>query len=303
MGRLFLKFLFAMSLLLALSSCSSGGGNNSNPDPAPNTEVKKIPINLSCGITTRATDTGYETNDKIGLYVVNFENGSSATMKQTGNHVDNMCFTYSGTWTPATPIYWSDSTTKSDFYAYYPYATITSLTAQPFTVKNDQSTEVNYKASEFLWGKTIGVSPTEQAVTITTNHLFCCALIKVAAGNGFTTEALAASTITVKLNNIKTGATINLSTGVATATGDAQTVTPLKTSDGYKVLVVPQTVSGGNLITINVDGTDYNLKKDFTFNAGKLDTFTVVVSKTSNGINVGIGSWNEDGIDNGGTAE
>ena len=290
--------MFGMFLLLLATACSSGSDEKKTTP-----EVKKIPISLSCNITSRATDTGYDTNDKIGLYVVNYVNGGTVALQQTGNHVDNMGFTYSGTWTPDTPIYWSDNTTKADFYVYYPYATISSLTAQPFTVKEDQSTEANYKASEFLWGKTTGVAPTDQAVSITTNHLFCCALVKVAAGNGFTTESLAASTITVKLNNIKTGATINLATGVATATGDAKTITPLKTTDGYKALIVPQTVSGGSLITINVDGRDFNLKKDFTFSAGKRDTFTVVVSKTSNGINVGIGSWNEDGTDNGGTAE
>ena len=31
--------------------------------------------------------------------------------------------------------------------------------------------------------------------------------------------------------------------------------------------------------------------------------FTVTLSKTSNGINVTIGQWEDDGTDNGGTAE
>jgi hypothetical protein len=299
--------LFAMTMLLALTSCSSGGSSgNSTIDPNPNPnvpETKKIPINLSCGVASRVTDTGYDTNDAIGLFVVNNVSGASADLKQTGNHVDNMRFTYSGSWTPDSPIYWSDNTTKADFYVYYPYATISSLTAQPFTVKEDQSTEANYKASEFLWGKATSIAPTEQVVSITTNHLFCCAQIKVAAGNGFTTESLAASTVSVKLNGVKTGATVNLSTGEVSATGDAKTITPLKTDNGYKALVVPQSVTGTNLITINVDGKDYNLKKDFTFNAGKRDTFTVTVSKTSNGINVNVGAWEDDGTDNGGTAE
>ena len=66
---------------------------------------------------------------------------------------------------------------------------------------------------------------------------------------------------------------------------------------------MPQTISADNLITVNVDGRDFNLKKDITFTGGKRHSIPVTVSKTSNGINVGIGAWEDDEIDNGGTAE
>ena len=57
---------------------------------------------------------------------------------------------------------------------------------------------------------------------------------------------------------------------------------------------------------VNVDGKDYQLKKadNFTvFEAGKKHQFTVTLSKTSNGVNVNITKWEDDGIDYGGTAE
>jgi hypothetical protein len=57
---------------------------------------------------------------------------------------------------------------------------------------------------------------------------------------------------------------------------------------------------------VNVDGRDYQLKKaaNFTaFEAGKKHKFTVTLSKTSNGVNVNITKWEDDGIDYGGTAE
>lgn len=295
-----LTFLSSM-LLLVVTACSSGG---SNSETTPTTPVAtKIPISLSCGINSRATDTGFDTNDKIGLFVVNYNNGASSALKLTGNYVDNMRFTYSGKWTPDQVIYWKDATTKADFYLYYPYMTLTSLEAQPFSIKEDQSTLENYKASELLWGKAAGISPTENAVSVTANHTLSAATIKVAAGNGFTTESLAAAQVSVKLNGIKIGSTINLQSGAITATGDAKSITPYKDGDTYRAIIVPQEIAESDLITVTVDGRDFNLKKAFTFVAGKRHNFTVTVSKTSNGINVNIGSWNDDGTDNGGTAE
>jgi hypothetical protein len=125
----------------------------------------------------------------------------------------------------------------------------------------------------------------------------------VAAGNGFTAESLAAAEVSVKLNNFKTASTINLATGEISATGNAQSITPYYIEGSYKALIVPQTVNAENFITVTVDGRDYNLNKGFTFQSGKRHTFTVTLSKTSNGVNVSIGAWEDDEIDNGGTAE
>lgn len=87
----------------------------------------------------------------------------------------------------------------------------------------------------------------------------------------------------------------------------AADLTPLKEEgNNYKALIVPQAAGEGVLITVNVDGRDYQLKKaaNFTaFEAGKKHKFTVTLSKTSNGVNVNITKWEDDGIDYGGTAE
>lgn len=293
-------FFLSASLLIGCSSGASG----EEPDPEPPI-APKIPISLSCAVSvaTRAGDTGFDKNDKIGLYVVNYDGNTPGTLQQSGNHVDNVCFTYDGTWAPASTIYWKDDTTPADFYCYYPYSTPADLTAHAFSVKADQSALASYKASEFLYGKAVKVSPTANAVNITTKHLFSCAVINVAAGNGFTEESLAAANVSVKLNGCKTGASINLKDGTVTATGETGSILPLKEEKQYKALIVPQTVQVGNLITATVDGREYNLSKEFTFEGGKRHLFTVTVSKTSNGINVGIGDWEDGGEDNGGTAE
>lgn len=297
--------LWGMGCLLALmSACSSG---EEEPVKNPEIPVKRIPITLNCGLTsnTRVTDYGYEKQDKIGLYVVNYDGETPGVLRNTGNYVDNMRFIYDTTWKPDKEIYWKDESTKADFYCYHPYGTPSDLTSYVFTINEDQSTEQGYKTSDFLYGKTAGVSPTEKAVSITTNHLFSCILINVEAGNGFTTETLSQADINVKINGIKTEAKIDLTKGVATATGIAKTILPFENGSNrsYKALIVPQTVSANNLITITIDDRDFNLKKEFTFVGGKRHTIPVTVSKTSNGINVGVGPWEEDEEDNGGTAE
>lgn len=287
------KLFILMAAVAAMVSCSD------NVENVPTTpETDKLPINISTTLT-RATDSAFEAGDKVGIFVVNEPNA----LATSGNHVDNMGFTYSTTWTPDTPIYWLDQTTKADFYCYYPYAESANTAAHAFATKANQSQLADYKASEFLWGKTTGVAPTEEAVNITANHTFSNALVILKPGDGFTEESLAAATKSVKICGVKTNATIDLATGVATATGNATEVTPYLDGAQYRALIVPQTTAEGALIVVTVDGVDYTLSRSMTFKANKQHKFTVTLNKVSNGVNVGIGGWETDEEDYGGDAE
>lgn len=279
-----------MAVVAAMVSCSE---NLENTPTIPETD--QLPINISTTLT-RATDSAFEAGDKVGIFVVNEPNALEAS----GNYVDNMGFTYSTTWTPDTPIYWLDQTTKADFYCYYPYAEGVSTTAHTFATKANQSQLADYKASEFLWGKVSGVAPTEEAVNITTTHTFSNALVILKPGDGFTEESLAAATQSVKICGIKTNATINLATGVANATGNATEVTPYLENGQYRALIVPQTSAERALIVVTVDGVDYTLTRSMTFNANKQHKFTVTLNKANNGVNVGIDGWETDEEDYGG---
>lgn len=287
------KIFFLAAAFAAMVSCSE---NLENTPVTPATD--KLPINITTTLT-RATDSAFEAGDKVGIYVVNEPN----TLAASGNHVDNMGFTYSTKWTPDTEIYWLDKSTKADFYCYYPYAEAASTTAHSFATKVDQSSLANYKASEFLWGKTTGVAPTEEAVNITTNHTFSNIVVVLKAGEGWGANAWSSATKSVKVCNVKTEATIDLSTGVATATGATTSVTPYDEGSQYRALIVPQTTVEGALIQAVVDGTTYTLTRAMTFKANKQHKFTVTINKLNNGVNVGIGSWEVDEEDYGGAAE
>lgn len=298
---------FLACSLLTLAACSSG--NSSDPLPSTGQESQKLPININTSVDTRVIDNSFEKGDNIGLFVVNYKaDGSAGTLKATGNHVDNMKYTYNGTWTPASPTYWKDNTTHADFYLYYPYTgSIGDVNAMPWNVNADQSTSAKYKSADLLIGKATNVAPTETAVKIDAKHVMSQMVVSLKPGNGFTEESLGKAKISVKINRLKTQATANLATGKLTAKGNDADLTPLKEEGyNYKALIIPQAVGEGKLITVNVDGRDYQLKKaaNFTaFEAGKKHKFTVTLSKTSNGVNVNITKWEDDGIDYGGTAE
>lgn len=138
--------------LLTMCACSSENGGDS---PRPSPSIEKIPIRISTSIVSRATDNVFEEGDNIGLFVVNHNaDGSSNSLKATGNYVDNSKFTYQGTWTAATPTYWKDNATHADFYIYYPYTTtISNVEAMPWNVKTDQSKLTDYKSGDLLMGK------------------------------------------------------------------------------------------------------------------------------------------------------
>lgn len=304
--------IYGVMLLFAaiLCACSSSGVDEPADVPVPEPPSSPIPINISVsqsGIDeTRVADNVFEAGDRIGLYVVNrnSSDGSERPLATQGNYIDNALFAYDGMWRPETLLYWLDDKTYTDFYIYYPYtASVADVNNMEFSVAADQSTEAAYKAGDMLMGMAKNIAPTESAVHITARHAMSQMYITIVPGNGFTAESLAAADVKVRINGVRTHASANLATGEVEAVGVTTTVTAYKDGDVYKALIVPQSVGDGNLITVNVDGRDYNMPKAFTFVSGKRHRFTVTLSKTNAGVNVSIDQWEDDGTDNGGTAE
>lgn len=298
-------FFVPMTMATLFFACSSSPSDEPETPPLS----KQIPINLNIGcnlyeqqnISTRIMDTYFEPNDAIGLYVA-----SGSGFASTGNYINNVRFLYtsSAIWQPDTELYWKDETTASDFYAYYPYSSeITDATALDFQIKVDQSAVENYKQSDFVWGRTMSVQPTEKAVSIQTRHLMSNLVIEILPGNGFTQEKLDAANVKVKVDGLQTAAQINLSDGALTANGETATLYPYYINRQYKLLTVPQTTSAPATITVTVDGSNFKLQKSLSTQSGHRYTLPITVNKTSNGINVNIDDWIDDGIDNGGVAE
>lgn len=258
-----------------------------------------MPIQIATTVT-RATDYAFETGDDVGLYVVN----EPKSLQNNGKHVDNGKFSFDGAkWTSSKEIYWLDTTTKADLLCYYPYSsTVSSTTAFPFQVRQDQSTESGYKASDLMWGKVTGISPTPDPVEITVNHSMSCLIINLKAGTGWKEDDLKEAEVT--LCGLKTATLVNLADGTVSADGSAKKIKPLQIGPGiFKALVVPQNVSESELVRIRIGTDSYSLKTTIDLKSGRQHTCTVVINRTGEGINIGIGPWETDDIDYGGSVE
>lgn len=287
------KLTLIIVTLVVLGSCKK------TEEPAPVPEQELVPIQIATAVT-RATDYAFETGDNVGLFVVN----EPKNLQIRGNHVDNCKFTFDGTkWNAGEETYWLDATTKADFYCYYPYtSSVSSITAFPFQVCQDQSSESGYKASDLMWGKVQGIAPTPDPVMVTVNHSMSCLIVNLKAGTGWNEDDIKEAEVT--LCGLRTSALVNLADGTVIADGGTAEMKPLPIGAGiFKALVVPQKVSDSELVRVKVGTNSYSLKTSIDLKSGRQHTCTVVINRTGEGINIGIGPWETDGIDYGGPVE
>lgn len=313
--------IFTGLLGLSLTGCvkdldtpTVGEGDTTLPIQLYN-EISQIP-------TTRVNDEGFCNGDGVGVYVVNYENGSAGTLRLEGNQADNVRYVYdepNGKWTPDEAVYFRDKHTHVDLIGYYPYSTPTSVEAYPFEVAKDQSTDAangllgGYEASDFLWGKTVDVAPTTQRINIKFQHRMAGALVALSEGTGFAEGEFAQLEKAVLVTNTIRKATVDLATGEITPSGDVPTtgIVPYKKGGEFRAVVVPQTVAASTpLFSITVDGTPYVFRKTepFAYTGGKLHKFTIEISKKSESglefklLGESITAWETDNISHDATA-
>jgi len=258
--------------------------------------AKRVPIDIRSEIlqenVTRANDLGFADGDRIGVFIVNREEGKPGTLSVKGNYADNVRYTYSdesGLWTASYNLYWKDENTSVDAYSYYPFSgTISSVEAYPFTIRTKQQ-EVSdgglltgYEASDMLWAKAENVAP-GTLISLKHQHLMAGIQVTLTPGEGFTADSWNAIQKTVLVENTRLNALVNLSTGAVTLADDAtQTIIPQQHGSQWRAITAPQTVAAGKtLLNITVDGTTYDFKRDkaTTLLAGKLHRFTIKVDR------------------------
>ena len=286
---------FALAALLAgVAGCTTSeleniGGGDSTPI--------LISSEISQNNATKATQNGFADGDKVGTFIVDWEGDTPGTLKLTGNRADNLYYTYNeagNRWIPSYDVYFKNDHTPVDIYGYYPARTPQSIEAEAFEVQKDQSTEATstslsgYEKSDFLWAKTSGKSAKDKIIWLSFKHIMAGIRVTLCEGTGFGDNEWSGLAKSILIQNTKRSATINLSTGVVTATGETPTtgIIPVKEGEDYRAVLVPQNVEAGKtLITATVGGYTYNLIKDaeMTYNAGRQHNFTLTVNKRSGG--------------------
>lgn len=295
----------AIALLASLLGISCRQTTHEQPQPSG----QPIRINAVCVPSENAVldnDTAFEDGDRAGLYVVNRINGKMESLLPSGNHIDNMRFTYHGTWTPSQPIYWMDEQTKADFYLYYPYSSeMDDPRYWTVNVPTDQSTEAAMLQADVLVGRAFNVAPASQAVELKARHMMSRLTITLQASQGMTEEKLREADLKVLVNGLITEATVNIATAIATASGTERHDIQACQTDAltFTVTAVPQTVTEGAFITIVVNGDRYTLRRAVTLKQGTWHHATVKVGAANGNIGVTIGGWTIDNTDYGGTAQ
>lgn len=281
--KLYIKSLaFAAIALPIIASCS----NENEPSTI---ETGKKLMTFDCRIEngTRATDTAFEENDEIGVYVVN----TGELIQPAGNEVNNKKFKYNGTaWAPDKTVYWNDGT--FDVYAYYPYCEQISDTEEmTFTVKEDQSDHANYTASDFIWASKEEVTGGNDAVSLEFSHRLSKVMVTLEKGEGFTgdipsnCEVYIHSTGLEASVNLKTG---NASTSVSSPTGTIKALQ--KDNTTFEAIAVPQNITSRlPLVEVVADGVSYLMEGKISLRPGYCHNITITLTKNPEATKIEIG--------------
>ena len=310
------KLLLISAVMTALLT-----GCLQEPDFEPVTADGALAIQLEGSILQEATKVnaaGFEDGDALGLYAVNYTdaNQTPGTLLVEGNQADHVKYVFNESawqWTPVRPVYYKDVNTNVDLYVFYPHAEPDAVDAWNFEVQKDQSTVRSqsalggYEASDFLWAKAENVAPTEAKIKVQLQHKMAGAEVVLQQGDGFAEGEFESVERYILATGTTRKASINLSTGGVTPVGGAQAtgiVMCPQVGGSFRAIVVPQTVAAQTpLFSITLAGVPYIFKKDsdFTYEAGKISTFTIKVNrKVPSGefelelADVSISPWKED---------
>lgn len=271
------NILATAALATLLAACSNDSDVFNTPDYAD------TPIGLNVNVSPMATRAGYEqgalTEGSFGLYLTTEGTNSDERYNCTNREVK-----YDNGWTiQGGQLLWKSNDATVTYYAYLPYTeTVSNAASYAFTVKTDQSTEDNVKASDLLW--TEGEQAVRAGTALDINFKHALSKLNVTLTKGSELDE-GVTFKSVRLSNCATTATVNLTDGTAgNTTNSGQTITlyAATANEKYECILVPQTFNQ----TLKVEITDKNGKvytftsnEDLTFASGEQYTLNLTVGR------------------------
>ena len=293
MKRMTLYSIYAACLGLALCLAGCGQEEMTEAGEQPADVMRFSLTHPDEGARTRVTETHFEKDDRIGLYVCTAE----APLEVGGNYVNNALLTFNGSaWHPERPIFWNNG--SYDVYAYYPQVSpVTSVDDLPFSVATDQQTAGNeqtpggYEASDFLWASAKKQTAGNEAVKLNFRHCMSKLTVRLVKGPDYDGDALPEAEVYV--HNTVTEATVDLAVGIVTPAkfGKLHTVKAKAAGkDEYTAVLVPQRIANRvPLIEVVMKGVSYLVETNFRFKQGIHHTFTLIISKNPEQVKIEIG--------------
>ena len=249
-------------------------------------------VHPNASIDSRVTETAFETNDQIGLFLTE----QNVPLEVSGNYVNNASLSFmDDEWLPEKTIYWNEG--NYDAYAYFPYVSpVPSVDDMPFTVSLDQSVPENYEASDFLWAGKKGLVASDGDVNLQFSHRMSRLVVKLVKGEDY--EGDLPEEAEVLVHNTVPSSTIDLSVGIVTrnAYAAAQTIRAKSLGDQkYAAIIVPQRLNNRQpLVEVVMKGVSYLYESRFLFKPGIQHNVLLVVSKNPEQIKIEIGGEIED---------
>lgn len=298
-----------LAMMLMSTSCSETDLTDSAETVLPMTLCAEYP-----GLT-RATDAGFASGDRIGVFVADYNGDEPESLADGQLRADNLPFTYdeaAGQWSGSKTLYWKNQSTAVDVVGYYPYvASIARPTAYSFVIDTHQDRTATerrlggYEASDLLWAKSIKALPGDGTINLSFKHLMAGMTISLEMGEGFDQKEWATLQKKVLVNHAATTTTVNLETGSIEPTGQGDaTVFTLPYGNDFRAVVIPKTYAAGSeLLTISAGNQSYKLVKEdmVTLQSGKMHKFTIQVDKrqeagdyTFSLVDESVTSWMDD---------
>ena len=325
----FYRYLrFLLSVLIAGVLCAGcgkvagdaiGDGDDGN-DVGGTGADGRLELRLAPGFSKVAGDE-FEAGDRIGVFMsysvsgdgVDDNYGDGASENPNGDnsqeiviYLDNQAFTALNTgagvleWKSVDKLWWKDDSTPADFRCYYPYsAEATGKQMLNCGVRADQRTHKAFSESDILWGESIGVEPTAECVELMTSHRTGQVVVELVPGKGYDKTSLAGAVESLVLKGAVCGAVLNLASGELVAEGEVQDVQPFAEGLVFSALLPPQSIPEFE-VSIVLAGLERSRKAALEIVSNKRCRCTITVDKVTEGVNVGIGGWEDYGEDFGG---
>lgn len=283
------RYIAMISLALLAIGCENSGN-------IPVVEDGVMQINVLHPSATRATETAFESDDKIGIYATEYSGDVASPLQISGNWANNVATTYNGTtWTPAKKIFWSEN--KMDVYGYYPYMIPTSIDEHLWSVQLDQSTPETadalsgYEASDFLWGKATGVSQTDGDVQLEFKHRCSKLVVKLVKGADY--SGVLPTESELYIHSTVPTATIDFTNGAVTKYiyGDMETIKARRVDDAtFEAIIIPQRMETRRpFLEYIANGVSYLYEGTFVFKAGKQHTLELTINSNPDQIEIEVG--------------
>ena len=305
------KIISACAVLVALASCS-----NDHVISQPGAEDTPIRIQANVGaVTTKAASdiqgSQFVNGESVNVYI--FEHTTSSPADYTyGNANDGLVVcTADGTGklNPGS-IFYPQNGNGIDVYGVYPTTVTESQSQFSFEVKTDQSSDLNYKASDLMYASKVIDHKKGSAVDLTFKHKLSKVTVELVAGTGFQDNDL--NNAVVKITNTYNGCTIaslNLNSigNIAEDVQSAKTAITIGTwnstsKEKMSAIVIPQTVNAGDQlfeVTLNGISTPYKYKiptggNNVVFAGGNEYNYKLTIKIDGIDVTSTITDWTDD---------